>query len=95
MTAINEKKEASPRDGLVASNWGGTDVEAWSSPEVFAKCDAGFAVVADVDIDIGGAVEGDRLIASDVAFWYNIELGIERISAPRFPSNSKNQNDVC
>ena len=74
--------------GLVASNWGGTDVEAWSSPEVFAKCDAGFAVVADVDcgggapsptdagfndnannmyhcfnIDIGGAVEGDRLIA--------------------------------
>ena len=39
--------------GLVASSWGGTDVEAWSSPEAFAKCDAGFAVVADVDIDIG------------------------------------------
>ena len=26
--------------GLVASSWGGTRVEAWSSPEALAECDA-------------------------------------------------------
>ena len=45
--------------GVVASNWGGTDVEAWSSPEAFAKCDAGFAAGEPLD-HVGDGLAGQQ-----------------------------------